>query len=146
MNREKRCRWVRTNEAGLTLVEIIAVIVLLGVIIAIFGGGILDKAESAKAQLNMTKMDTVMQKLSLYKLQFGKYPGQLKDLVEPSADVKNSGELFTPFLSKEDLLDVWKNPYLYKLENNGRSCSLSSYGSDGDAGGEGAAQDVTKRS
>lgn len=133
------------EEAGLTLVEIIAVIILLGVIIAVFGGGIFSQVEGAKAKLNVAKMDTVAQKLSLYKLQFGKYPAQLKDLVEPSSEVKDSGELFTPLLGEEDLLDVWKNPYLYKTENNRRSFELSTYGEDGKSGGEGAAQDVTKK-
>lgn len=137
--------WNARKQAGMTLVELIAVVVLIGVIMAIVGGGIFEKAEGAKAQANMTKMQAVKQALDGYRLQFGRYPASIDDLVRPPAEVKSSGQLFTPFINEEGLKDVWQAPFIYKPESNGRAYTLSTLGADGVAGGEGADQDVTTR-
>lgn len=131
------------NDAGLTLIEIMAVIVLIALIMGVVGRGVIGQRDSATAQLNVVKMEKLKHAIEQYRFQYGRYPGQLDDMLRPSSEMQRSGELFTPLASEEDLKDVWKSPYLYKGENNGRSFSLSSYGSDGIAGGEGAKQDVT---
>lgn len=132
------------SERGMTLIEVIAVVVLIGLIMTVVARGVFGKSESAKAQLNLVKMENISNALAQYKLQFNTYPDSLNGLVEAPADIKSSGQLYTPFLKKEDLSDVWKVPYIYKTGNHRRSYSLTSYGSDGVAGGTGPKQDVTK--
>ena len=90
-------------------------------------------------------MNTLKGYLGQYKLQYNSYPTKLEDLVKAGADVKKSGELFTPFCDESSLKDVWQVPYLYLPENSGRSYVLKSLGEDGLEGGEGANQDVEVR-
>ncbi len=131
------------KEEGMTLVEIIAVIVLIGLIMGVVAPRIFGQGEAAKAQLNMVRMETIRQALNNYRLQFNKYPNSLQDLVKPSAEVKSSGKLFTPLLQEKDLEDMWGTPYTYQPKNSNRSYSLGTLGSDGVIGGEGPKQDVT---
>jgi general secretion pathway protein G len=133
------------NERGLTLVELLVVVVLLGLIFTVIGSNVFSKGEAAKAELNLSRMSSLTQEIARYRLTFNSYPRSLEDLIRPNAQVQQSGRLFSPILKEEELLDMWGNKYIYRLENDGRSYSLSSYGSDGMPGGEGHAQDVTKR-
>ena len=130
------------NERGLTLVELTMVVILIGIIYASLASGIFSKGESAKAQLNMSRMQKLKGDLGTYRFQYNTYPSRLEQLVKGGGN-KKSGKLFTPIVGEEELKDIWGFPYVYKSESNGRSFSLSSYGSDGVAGGEGPNQDVT---
>jgi len=129
------------NQRGLTLVELTMVIILIGFISAALATGIFSQGEGAKAQLNVSKMQKLKSSLSSYRLQYNKYPSRLEQLVSGGGDKK--GQLFTPFAGEEDIKDIWGFPFVYKAEGNGRSFSLTTYGADGVAGGDGANADVT---
>ena len=131
------------NERGMTLVEILAVIVIISLIITVVAKNVIGQSDAAKAKLNQTKMLKLKQALGQYQLEFNSYPTSLNDLVKESADVKKSGKLFIAMAEEDDLADIWGFPYEYKTENNNRSFSFKSYGSDGVPGGEGAKSDVT---
>lgn len=133
------------NERGMTLIEILAVIVLLGLIISVVAKGVIGKSDAAQAQLNVVKMEKLKSSLGQYRLEFGHYPSSLQELRSPASDVKASGKLFIPLAEEEDLRDIWGNDYNYRSENNNRSYSIGSLGADGAPGGEGANQDVTVR-
>ena len=131
------------DDRGMTLIEILAVIVLLGLIISVVAKGVIGKSNAAQAQLNVVKMEKLKSSIGQYRLEFGRYPSSLQELRTPSSDVRASGKLFVPLAEEDDLRDVWGNEYVYRDENNNRSYSIMSYGSDGAPGGEGANQDVT---
>ena len=135
----------RLGQAGMTLVEVLAVIVLIALIMGVVAKGIFGKGDEAKARLNVVKMENVQQALESYRLDFSKYPNSLNELITPSADVKQSGKLFIAKAKEDDLKDIWGFPYSYSAQNNGQSYTLKSLGSDGIEGGEGAKQDVVKR-
>lgn len=136
---------IRSAEQGLTLIEILVVIVLISLIAVVVGRNVIGQGEAARAELNVVKMEKLKSLLGQYRLKFNSYPSQLEDLIKPGSDVKKSGKLFIAIASEEDIVDVWGFPYLYKSENNGRSYTLTSLGADGVQGGEGADQDVTLR-
>lgn len=131
------------KEKGMTLVEIVAVIVLIGLIMGVIAPKIFGKGDAAKAQLNKVRMESIRQALGQYRLQFNIYPDKLEDLVRQSSKLRDSDQLFTPLLDDKELNDIWGAPYTYKSENNNRSYKLMCLGSDGIAGGEGSAQDLT---
>ncbi|HMO17381.1 MAG TPA: type II secretion system protein GspG [Oligoflexia bacterium] len=133
------------NQSGLTLVELLVVVVLLGLIFTVIGSSVFSKGEAAKAELNLSRMNSLKQEISRYRLTFNSYPRSLQDLVRPNAEVQKSGRLFSAIVKEDELQDLWGNPYVYRLENDGRSYSLTSFGSDGVTGGEGPGQDVTVR-
>jgi general secretion pathway protein G len=134
-----------SNEKGLTLVELLVVVVLLGLIFTVIGSNVFSKGEAAKAELNRTRMESIKQEISRFRLTFNSYPRSLEELVRPSSQMQQSGKLFSPIIKEDELLDMWGNKYIYRLENDGRTYTLTSLGSDGMPGGEGHAQDLTIR-
>ena len=135
----------RNSERGMTLIEILVVIVLISLIAVVVGKNVIGQGDAAKAELNVVKMEKLKNLLGQYRLKFNSYPAKLDDLVKPNADVEKSGKIFVALAGNDDLLDVWGFPFVYKSENSGRSYAITTLGSDGVQGGEGANQDVTIR-
>lgn len=133
------------NSKGMTLVELLAVIVLIGLIMAVVAKGIFSKSDAAKAKLNVVKMEKLKESIEQYRFEYNSYPSSLQDLIHPSGDVRDSGKVFVALAGADDLKDIWGFDYIYRAESDGRSFSLTSYGSDGVAGGDGPKQDVTLR-
>lgn len=134
-----------SGERGMTLVEVIAVVVLLALIWVVVGRSVFGQSDAAKAQLNLVKMNNLKQYLGQYRLQYNTYPPKLEDLVHGNAETKKPGTVFTPLATAEDLEDIWKTPYIYIPENNNRSYVLKSLGSDSLEGGDGSKSDVEVR-
>ncbi len=133
------------NEKGLTLVELLVVVTLIGLIAVVVASNVFSKGEAAKAELNLTRMNSLKQEISRYRLTYNSYPTGLGDLIRPNSQVQATGRPFTAILKEDELKDMWGNNYEFKLENSGRCYALMSYGADGIQGGEGANQDVTVR-
>lgn len=136
---------ISENEKGLTLVELLVVVTLIGLIAVVVASNVFSKGEAAKAELNLTKMNSLKQEISRYRLTYNSYPTALMDLIRPNSQIKSTGRPFTAILKEDELKDMWNNSFDYKLENGGRSYVLLSFGADGVQGGEGADQDVTVR-
>ena len=130
------------NEKGLTLVELLVVIVLIGLIMVVVGKNVLGSGDAAKAELNMVKIQRVQNYLGQYRLKYNSYPSKLEDLIKQSSEAKKSNRPFFALAAEDDIMDVWGFPMVYKRENSGRTYSLGSLGSDGIDGGEGTKQDI----
>jgi general secretion pathway protein G len=80
--------------------------------------------------------------LDIYRLDTGHYPPAdpgLKALnTKPDTETKWNG----PYLKKEVPLDPWGHEYLYKSPGEHGEYDLSSYGKDGQPGGEGENADI----
>ncbi len=133
------------NQKGLTLVELLVVVTLIGLIAVTVASSVFSKGNAAKAELNLTRMESLKQEISRYRLTYNAYPTSLNDLVKPNAQVRATGRPFTSIIKEDELKDIWGNAYLFKLENDGRTYAITSLGSDGVQGGEGPDQDVTSR-
>ena len=129
----------------MTLVEVIAVVVLLALLYVVVGKNVFGQSNAAKAKLNDVKMNNLRNVLQQYKLEQNTFPPRLEDLVTANSEVKKSGAVFTPLAEEGDLKDIWGGPYVYIQENSGRSFLLKSLGADGVEGGDGVNQDVEKR-
>src|SRR5215216_2055701 len=71
-----QCRRIPTlrRDAGMTLIEILVVLVLIGVVMGIVGSNFLGRAEKAKADAAKIDIGQISQALDLYKLEVGRYP------------------------------------------------------------------------
>ena len=112
------------DEKGLTLVEIIIVLVILSVIMSFLASRLFKMGDQAKAELARTKMGSLKEPIYMYQMKINQLPADLK-----AADV-------------EDPTDGWGRPVQYKLMDNGRSYELKSLGADGKEGGSGADEDI----
>ena len=137
----------RLNHGGFTLIEIMVVLVILGILVGFVGVRIMGKPEEArrtKAKVQISSLETA---LKLYKLDNGAYPTTeqgLQALVEPPS----VGQLAKSwrkggYLEKSKVpKDPWENDYVYLSPGLHGDFDLSSYGSDGEPGGEGKDEDI----
>jgi len=62
----------RDAETGMTLIEILVVLVLIGIVLGIVGGNFIGKGEKAKADAAKIEIGQIGQTLDLYKLEIGR--------------------------------------------------------------------------
>lgn len=118
---------------GMTLIEIMVVITILGLIMAAVGVAVIPKLDEAKQDTARLDIANIHNALKLYYTKKGKYPDTgtgLKALV----DTQNLENLPR---------DPWGNEYVYM--NEGGKPVLMSYGADGTQGGEGPDADISSR-
>jgi general secretion pathway protein G len=135
----------RATMRGFTLMELLAVIVIIGVLAATIGSRFLGQTEKAKAGAARTEMGQMVQSLDLFKLEIGRYPNAQEGL---EALLKNPGGLNNwngPYLRKDNIKDPWNNDYKYASPGpNNTPFELKSFGADGKEGGEGENADILK--
>jgi len=128
------------RQAGFTILEIVIVFILLAGIMAFVGPKIFEKMGQAKSAEQRIRTQTLVGNIELFRLEVGKYPSSLQDLVrQPSGVDKWNG----PYAKDADLKDAWGNDYRYQMPGTNKPFDLVSLGADGQPGGEGENRDVT---
>lgn len=135
------------NERGFTLIELLVVLVIIGILAGYIGPKIMGHPEEARRTKAGLQIQAIETALKLYKLDNGVYPSTeqgLLSLVEPPATGKlppkwrSGGYLEHSSIPK----DPWGNDFVYLSPGVQGDFDLSSYGADGEAGGEGDDADV----
>ena len=135
----------RHAERGMTLIEILVVLVLLAVIMSVVAGNYIGRGEKAKADAAKIEIGQISQTLDLYKLEIGRYPTTqegLQALISAPAGVANWNG---PYWKKSSVpKDPWGNDYKYSSPaSNGAPYEIISLGADGKEGGEGPNKDIS---
>ena len=130
---------------GMTLIEILVVLVLIGVVLGVVGGNFIGKGEKAKADAAKIEIGQIGQTLDLYKLEVGRYPTTQEGLQALIAAPPGVSNWNGPYWKKTTTpKDPWGNDYRYAAPGqNNAPYEISSYGADGREGGEGANKDIT---
>lgn len=128
----------RAAQAGMTLIEIIIVIVLIGGVLAVVGGMIFRNRDNANFKLAKTQVQTLGQAVEQYNSDVGDYPRSLDDLVN---DPKLNGWV-GPYVRSKQLKDPFNHPLQYTVPGDGAPFDLYSYGKDGKEGGSSVDADV----
>lgn len=130
------------NQKGVTLIELLIVLMILGVLAALVGPKMFKQTWKAKQKAAKDQIVLFETALDLYKLEVGKYPSQengLKALVEqPAGEEKWDG----PYLKKGVPRDPWGNPYVYVYPGKHGDYDIISLGADNSQGGEGENLDI----
>src|SRR6188768_889486 len=133
-----------SRERGMTLIEILVVLVLIAVVMGIVGGNFLGKGEKAKADAAKIEIGQIAQSLDLYKLEVGRYPTTqegLQALISAPAGTTNWNG---PYWKKSTVpKDPWGNEYKYASPAQNAPYEISSLGADGKEGGEGPNKDIS---
>ncbi len=120
---------------GFSLIELLVVIAILSVIAAIVAPNLLGKADDANVQATKIQIEQMTAAIDLYKLETGRYPRRLDDLVANPGDVPRWKG---PYLRKKSLMqDPWHNDMQYQQPGQHGPYDLYSYGADGRQGGTG---------
>ncbi len=129
---------------GMTLIEILVVLTLIGIVMGIVGGNYLGQGEKAKQKAAKIEIEQIGQTLDMFKLEVGRYPTTqegLQALITAPTGVTNWNG---PYWKKSTLpKDPWSNEYKYASPGQHGAYDLWSYGADGKEGGEGTDKDIT---
>jgi general secretion pathway protein G len=129
---------------GMTLIEILVVLTLIGIVMGIVGGNYLGQGEKAKQKAAKIEIEQIGQTLDLFRLEVGRYPTTqegLQALITAPTGVPNWNG---PYWKKNTLpRDPWTNEYKYASPGQHGAYDLWSYGADGKEGGEGVNKDIT---
>ncbi|MBI1187113.1 MAG: type II secretion system protein GspG [Alphaproteobacteria bacterium] len=127
-------------DAGVTLVEMMVVIVIIGLITAIVVINVLPAQDRARQQKARTDIAALEQALDLYRLDYGRYPSMedgLEALVQPDPE-KGRTEPYIRRLPE----DPWQRPYQYVVPGARGAVDIYSLGADAREGGEGVDADI----
>ena len=134
-----------TNQKGITLIEMMVVIVILGILATVIFTRVSDRPEQArrtKAQVEIRELQT---SLELFKLDNGFYPTTEQGLdalvTAPTTGKAPRNYPESGYLDKLPL-DPWGTPYVYICPGLHGEYDLESYGADEEDGGEGKNKDV----
>ncbi len=129
---------------GMTLIEILVVLVLIGIVMGIVGGNYIGQGEKAKQRAAKIEIEQIGQTLDLFKLEVGRYPNTqegLQALISAPAGMSNWNG---PYWKKSTVpKDPWGNEYQYAAPGSHGPYDIISYGADGKEGGDAGDKDIT---
>lgn len=125
---------------GMSLIEIIIVIVLIGGVLAVVGSRVLGGRDRANVGLTNTQLITLAGKVDQFQMDTGRLPESLEQLVSASGVPNWLG----PYAKAEELRDPWGNPIQFRRPGSAGPYELVSLGADGQAGGESVNADIRK--
>ena len=133
-----------TSSSGraMTLVEILAVVVILGLLAGTLLMGFSGSFGKAKQELAKTGIGQIVSKLELYRIDQDTWPSNELGLTALSDGHTLPTVSF--YLSPDKLLDPWGNSFLYVEPGpDGHPYEVICYGGDGQPGGEGENADLS---
>lgn len=128
--KNKRTRRVRS---GFSMVELMAVIIILGLLAAVVAKNVLGKVKQAEVTTTRTNLKTLHGAVQSFRMDTGRYPNEdegLFALIEAPMDIENYPE--EGYLEYTELpLDAWKNEFIYELyPESGKPFVIRSLGPD----------------
>jgi general secretion pathway protein G len=126
-------------QSGMSLLEIIIVIVLIGAVLTLVGSRVLGGADRGKANLAKSQIQTLAGKVENYQLDTGTLPSRLEDLVTQPG---NAGGWLGPYAKPAELKDPWGHVIEYRAPGESQPFDLISLGKDGQAGGDSYNADI----
>lgn len=132
----------RDREAGVTLVEMMVVIMIIGLITAVVVINVLPSQDRARVQKASADISTLEQALELFRLENGRYPTMEEGLtvLAGGTDVQGASRR-EPFIKRLPN-DPWNQSYQYVIPGQHGPFDLYSMGADGRIGGEDLDADI----
>jgi len=129
----------RRNRYGFTIMEIMAVIIIMGILASVVAVNVMGKIEKARVIATKSQLKTLHSAVKSFYLDTGRYPSEeygLDELVEQPVDVEGyqaGGYLETSNIPK----DAWGEEFIYQLNpESGKAFVIISLGADREEGGE----------
>ncbi len=139
----RMCYQTRSARRGMTLVEVLAVVVILGLLAGTLAVGFSGAFSESRIELARTGVTIVKERVEMYNYSTGNLPSPsegLSVLTGPNA-IGRSYEL-----TRDQITDPWGRAYLYIAPaSDGSAFEIVTYGADGQPGGTGENQDISSR-
>jgi general secretion pathway protein G len=137
----------RDPQAGVTLIEMMIVLVIIGVVAAMVVPNVIGRPDEARVAVADADLRTIAASLEMYRLDNRTYPTAAQGLaalaappVEPPLPPNWAAGGYLPSLPA----DPWGNPYVYVIPGAQGAYEVLSLGADGAPGGEGPAADIRR--
>lgn len=127
------------NQRGFTLLEMLAVIVLLGIVATIVVRQVGSNVNKGKYGAGKAQLSSLSMKIESYELDVGSPPAKLQDLLARPTTAENWAG---PYAKPSDLKDPFGHAFGYRYPGQHGSYDLIFYGQDGQPGGEGYQADI----
>ncbi|HEX5960839.1 MAG TPA: type II secretion system major pseudopilin GspG [Rhodanobacteraceae bacterium] len=128
----------RAYKRGFTLLEMLAVIVLLGIVGTVVIRSVGKSMDTGKWNLGKSGVAQLTTDVENYALDNGSPPKSLDDLITKPL---NAPMWNGPYAKPSQLVDPFKNPYGYVYPGKHGQYDIIFYGRDGKPGGEGIDRD-----
>ena len=145
MKSAKRSARRRSPEAGVTLIEMMVVLVIIAVVAAMIVPNVIGRPDEARVTVARTDLRSIASALELYRLDNRYYPTTTQGLAALSSEPTSppAPPNWNPggYLAQPPT-DPWGAPYAYRSPGETGAYDLMSYGADGRPGGEGVDADI----
>ena len=129
----------RKLRRGFTLLEVMAVLIILGLLATMVVVRVAGKIDQARVTTTKANLKILHSAVTQFKMDTGRFPNEdvgLIELIEQPSDViryEPGGYLETTEIPK----DGWGNEFIYEpFPETGKSFVIKSLGADGEEGGE----------
>lgn len=124
---------------GFTMVELMAVLIILGLLAAVVVRNFVGQTDRARVTTTKTNLKLLHMAVNQFKMDTGRFPAEeegLTILIEQPSDIEDwppGGYLETTEIPK----DGWGNDFIFELyPESGKRFVIRSLGADGEEGGE----------
>jgi general secretion pathway protein G len=135
----------RDPTAGVTLIEMMIVLVIIGIVAAMVVPNVIGRPDQARVTVANTDLRTIAASLEMYRLDNRTYPTTAQGLsalaappVEPPLPPNWVRGGYLPLVPA----DPWGNAYVYRGPGEGGGFELLTLGADGAPGGSGTDADI----
>lgn len=135
----------RDGQSGVTLIEMMIVLVIIGVVAALVVPNVIGRPDEARVAVANADLRTISASLEMYRLDNRMYPTAVQGLAALSqrpTDAPLPPNWVAGGYLPQVPTDPWGNPYVYSIQGSGSGYTLVSLGADGQPGGEGVDADV----
>ena len=129
----------RDIKAGFTMVELMAVLIILGLLAALVVTKVAGKIDQARVTTTKANLKSLHMAVNQFKMDTGRFPSEemgLEELIEQPSDVASwepGGYLETTDIPK----DGWGEEFIYeRFPESGKPFVIKSFGADKEEGGE----------
>lgn len=135
----------RVRDAGVTLIEMMVVLVIIGIVAALIVPNVIGRPDEARVAVATADLRTIASSLEMYRLDNRSYP-----TTEQGLSALTSRPVTSPvpanWMSGGYLpnlpVDPWGNPYQYRSPTDTAPYEVLSLGADGEPNGTGVNADI----
>jgi general secretion pathway protein G len=131
------------GQAGVTLIEMLVVVTIIGLFVALVGPELWKKADTARITAARSQIQNFMTALGTYKLDTGTFPTTEQGLQALRVRPADANQWNGPYMPQDIPKDPWGHDYTYKFPgDHGEEPDIVSFGADGQPSGEGINADI----
>ena len=137
------------HDEGFTLIEIMAVVVIMGLLMTLVGVAVFQQVDKARVTTAKAKIAQIESALEFYRMDNSRYPttqqGLISLVTKPTSDPEPRNYPPGGYLKRSDSIeDPWGSTFRYESpgQHNQHSFDLWSLGADQSEGGEALDGDI----